>query len=114
MAAFGRGVCGNGLQESYRRGAHYPTRDDLAEELHDGAKSPEAVLASRETTRYVHLVLSRLPEKDRRVLTAVFLEEKKRDEICEELGVGRNHLRLLLHRAKKQFLKHWRDARSAH
>jgi len=114
LAAFVSGVCGNVLQESYRRGAHYPTLEDLAEELHDGAKSPEAVLASRETTRYVHLVLSRLPEKDRRVLAAVFLEEKKRDEICEELGVGRNHLRLLLHRAKKQFLKHWRDARSAH
>jgi len=119
LAAFVRGVCGNVLQESYRQRAHYTTLEDRASELHDGAKGPEAVFASRETTGYVHLVLSRLPEKDRRVLTAVFLEERQRDEICEELGVGRAHLRLLLHRAKKQFLRHWkcahwRDVQTAH
>jgi RNA polymerase sigma-70 factor (ECF subfamily) len=36
-------------------------------------------------------------------LKAVFLDERDRDEVCEEFGVDRAYLRVLLHRAKQEF-----------
>jgi RNA polymerase sigma-70 factor (ECF subfamily) len=36
-------------------------------------------------------------------LRAVFLDERDKDEICTELGVDRDYLRVLLHRAKASF-----------
>jgi RNA polymerase sigma-70 factor (ECF subfamily) len=36
-------------------------------------------------------------------LRAVFLEERDKDEVCTELGVDRDYLRVLLHRAKASF-----------
>jgi RNA polymerase sigma-70 factor (ECF subfamily) len=36
-------------------------------------------------------------------LQAVFLEERDKDEVCTELGVDRDYLRVLLHRAKGSF-----------
>ena len=39
----------------------------------------------------------------RSLLKAVFLDERDRDEVCRELGVERDYLRVLLHRAKQEF-----------
>jgi RNA polymerase sigma-70 factor (ECF subfamily) len=36
-------------------------------------------------------------------LQAVLLDERDKDEICVELGVDRDYLRVLLHRAKGSF-----------
>ena len=44
-----------------------------------------------------------LPEKDRLLLKAVFLDERDRDEVCREFGVDREYLRVLLFRAKQEF-----------
>ena len=42
-------------------------------------------------------------ERDRFLLKAVFLEQRDRDEVCREFGVDREYLRVLLHRAKREF-----------
>jgi RNA polymerase sigma-70 factor (ECF subfamily) len=44
-----------------------------------------------------------LPERDRRLLREVFLEERDKDEVCRDFGVDRDYLRVLLHRAKQSF-----------
>jgi len=51
----------------------------------------------------VRRVLRQLPAKDKRLLRALFLEEKEKDEICREFGVDRDYFRVLLHRAKESF-----------
>jgi RNA polymerase sigma-70 factor (ECF subfamily) len=51
----------------------------------------------------VRHVLDDLSERDRGLLRAVFLEERDKDEVCTELGVDRDYLRVLLHRAKGSF-----------
>jgi RNA polymerase sigma-70 factor, ECF subfamily len=61
------------------------------------------VIANRQTQEKVRQILDQLPEKDRRLIKAVFLEERDKDEVCRELGVDREYLRVLLHRAKKSF-----------
>ncbi len=37
------------------------------------------------------------------MLRSVFFDETDRDEVCRELGVDRQYLRVLLHRAKNSF-----------
>jgi RNA polymerase sigma-70 factor (ECF subfamily) len=44
-----------------------------------------------------------LPERDRRLLLSVLLEERNKDEVCAEFGITREYLRVLLHRAKQSF-----------
>ena len=51
----------------------------------------------------VREILGQLQEKDRRLIKEVFLDERDKDEVCRDLGVDREYLRVLLHRAKKSF-----------
>lgn len=47
-------------------------------------------------------VLSKLRDKDRKILTAIYIDERDKDEVCRQFEVSRDHLRLLLHRALKK------------
>jgi RNA polymerase sigma-70 factor (ECF subfamily) len=69
----------------------------------DKAADLDGFLVTRQTCQQVRQVLEQLPDKDRRLLRALFLEEKEKDEVCREFGVDRNYLRVLLHRAKQSF-----------
>jgi RNA polymerase sigma-70 factor (ECF subfamily) len=63
----------------------------------------ERALISQENEKKVREILAEMKERDRDLLRAMFLEEKDKDEICREFGVGREYLRVLLHRAKERF-----------
>ncbi len=67
-------------------------------------------LSAKEREKKVREILEKLPERDRRLLREVFLEERDKDEVCRDFGVDREYLRVLLHRAKQAFkssyLKH--------
>ena len=106
-------ICNNVLFEYYRLAAHDGPLDD-EEEKEVLAIRPDALDAidSKELEKKVREILQKLPERDRRLLREVFLEERDKDEVCRELGVDRDYLRVLLHRAKQAFkssyLKHMR------
>jgi RNA polymerase sigma-70 factor (ECF subfamily) len=51
----------------------------------------------------VRAVLTGMPEKERRILRWLFFEERDKDEVCRQLKVDREYLRVLLHRAKLRF-----------
>lgn len=105
FGAFVLGVCSNVLLERWRSDQrHRPQATDETERL-DDALLPHEMLVRGETARHTQQVLSRLSEKNRRILQAIFMEETERDEICRQLGVSRSQLRMLLLRAKRQFLK---------
>ncbi len=61
------------------------------------------MVISHDTRDAVREVLDGLKERDRGLLRAVFLEERDKDEVCREMGVDREYLRVLLHRAKGAF-----------
>lgn len=105
LGAFVNSVCNNVLLEYYRSTSREPTSDDEEAEANipDPAISVIDVIANRQTQEKVRQILDQLPEKDRRLIKAVFLEERDKDEVCRELGVDREYLRVLLHRAKKSF-----------
>jgi len=60
-------------------------------------------LTAKETEQKVRDILQQLPERDRRLLREIFLEERDKDEVCRDYGIDRDYLRVLLHRAKKSF-----------
>ncbi|OYW13486.1 MAG: hypothetical protein B7X34_00130, partial [Acidobacteriia bacterium 12-62-4] len=63
----------------------------------------DASLITKQRQAAVRQVLSELPDKDRRILQRLFLDEADRDELCAELAVDGEYLRVLLHRAKLRF-----------
>jgi RNA polymerase sigma-70 factor, ECF subfamily len=105
LGAFVNSVCNNVLLEYYRSASHEATSDDEEAEANipDPAISVVDVIANRQTQRNVRDILDQLQEKDRRLIKEVFLEERDKDEVCRDLGVDREYLRVLLHRAKKSF-----------
>ena len=62
-----------------------------------------SLLETKDTERVVRQILNQLRERDRRLLQAVLLEERNKDEVCAEFGITRDYLRVLLHRARKSF-----------
>lgn len=104
-------ICNNVLLEHYRSSARSTPLDE------EEAKNFPALnvdllgaLAASEEEQKVREILDKLPERDRRLLREVFLEERDKDEVCRNFGVDREYLRVLLHRAKQAFkstyLKH--------
>jgi len=106
LGSFVNSVCNNVLLEHYRANTRYgPLEDDDAEQKESPANTVDMLgfLTARETEQQVREVLKRLPERDRRLLGEIFLEERDKDEVCREYAIDRAYLRVLLHRAKKSF-----------
>jgi RNA polymerase sigma-70 factor (ECF subfamily) len=111
LGPFVNSVCNNVLLEHYRSQKKMETTIDGEAEATIPGREPSAlrVLESKDTERIVRQTLSRLSERDRRLLQSVLLEERDKDEICEELGISREYLRVLLHRAKQSFKSFYVD-----
>jgi RNA polymerase sigma-70 factor (ECF subfamily) len=107
FGAFVSSVCNNILRESYRSRARTRALEDLQIDPADQSMSPDGMVLAAETKKQVQEVLARLCVKDRKLLQAVFFEQRDKDEVCRELGVSREYLRVLLHRAKQQFVTHY-------
>jgi RNA polymerase sigma-70 factor (ECF subfamily) len=101
-------VCNHVLLEHYRahRTADSSLDEDTERAFADERVSVSGLFEVDETERVVRTILRDLPERDRRLLQAVLLEERDKDEVCAELGLSRDHLRVLVHRAKQSF-KAW-------
>ena len=104
LGAFVNSVCNNVLLESFRTKKSKETMtDDPVADIADEALSVEDALVTGETRAQVQKALDQLDPRDARLLRAVFLDERDKDEICGEYGVDRAYLRVLLHRAKEKF-----------
>lgn len=104
LGAFVNSMCNNVLLEQYRSSSRSRSLDD--EEEKDFPAPGVDVLGavvSKQMGEKVRQILEELPERDRRLLREVFLEERNKDEICRDFGVDRDYLRVLLHRAKQSF-----------
>lgn len=108
LGALVNSVCNHVLMEHYR--AHRRMDSSLDEEPEqsfvDERISVSGLLAVDETEQMVRRILGELSERDRRLLQSVLLEERDKDEVCAELGLSRDYLRVLVHRAKQSF-KSW-------
>jgi RNA polymerase sigma-70 factor (ECF subfamily) len=105
LGALVNSVCNHVLQEHYRSHRRVsssieeqPERAFISEDI-----SASGLFEAEETERVVRTTLVALPERDRRLLQSVLLEERDKDEVCAELGLSRDYLRVLVHRAKQSF-----------
>ena len=97
-------ICNNVLSEHFRVGRRTESIDDQPMERFV-AREPDALsrVITDDTRRIVRQVLEKLPARDQTILKAVFLEEREKDDLCREIGVTRDYIRVLLHRAKQSF-----------
>ncbi len=104
LGPFVNTVCNNVLLEHYRQAGRNESLDEEgAPEPHSRAASAHDLAQSSQMAQQVREVLEGLPEHDRSLLEAVFLDERDREEVCREFGVDRDYLRVLLHRSKHVF-----------
>jgi RNA polymerase sigma-70 factor, ECF subfamily len=97
-------ICKHVLQEHYRTSSRDGSfEDDEENDTPDESVDLWAALSTKQTGEKVRQVLDGLPERDRRLLREVFLEERDKDEVCRDFGVDRDYLRVLLYRAKHAF-----------
>ena len=104
LGSFVNSICNNVLLEHYRADTRSTPFED-EEEKSVPAPGPGifSVFSAKEQEQKVRQILDKLPERDRRLLREVFLEERDKDEVCRTFGVDREYLRVLLHRAKQAF-----------
>ena len=112
IGAFVNAVCANVLRERYRQPSSEPLEDGHTE-IPDKGVDMIDVIAFKQTQEKVREILEELPERDRRIIKEIFIEERDKDEVCRSYGVNRDYLRVLLHRAKKAFKSHYLSKISA-
>jgi RNA polymerase sigma-70 factor (ECF subfamily) len=97
-------ICNHVLSEHFRATSRMEALDDQPPDRFV-AREQDALsrVIADDTRRIVRQVLEKLPERDRTILRAVFLEEREKDDVCREIGVTRDYIRVLLHRAKQSF-----------
>ena len=104
LGAFVNSMCNNVLLEHYRASSRDSSLED--EEQQDfPAVSVDVLgaLAAKQMADKIREILDEMPERDRRLLKEVFLDEREKDDVCRDFGVDRDYLRVLLHRAKQSF-----------
>src|SRR3984957_8686989 len=94
LGPFVNSVCNHVLQEHYRsRKRTEATIDDETEATVAG-REPSALrlLEAKDTERVVRRILNELPERDRRLLQSVLLDERDKDEGRAAFGISRERL----------------------
>ncbi|HWC95298.1 MAG TPA: sigma-70 family RNA polymerase sigma factor [Candidatus Sulfopaludibacter sp.] len=100
LGSFVNSVCNNVLFELYRAVSRIadPPEDRPSEDV-----DAETELVNAEDRVRVRAVLAEMPEKDRTILRWLFFDGRDKNAICTHLGVDREYLRVLVHRAKQRF-----------
>jgi len=112
LGSFVNSMCNRVLWEQYRIGTRDTYLDDDDSEKQNEIPAPGVSalqeMETQEVIRQVRETLEELPERDRRLLREVFLEERDKDDVCRDFKVDREYLRVLLLRAKTKFKSRYR------
>lgn len=103
LGAFVNSVCNNVLFEMYRSNARATPLDDEPQEPETGEATAEWRAMKAQERVLVREAIAGLPQHDKDLIRWLFFEERDKDEICRELNVDRDYLRVLFHRAKQRF-----------
>ncbi|MDQ3212337.1 MAG: sigma-70 family RNA polymerase sigma factor [Acidobacteriota bacterium] len=103
LGAFVNAVCNNVLLETYRSGGRVAQLDDEVKEPEADEPTAEWRVLKAEERVKVREAIAALPAKDRDLIRWLFLEERSKDDVCRELNIDRDYLRVLFHRAKARF-----------
>jgi RNA polymerase sigma-70 factor (ECF subfamily) len=108
LGAIVNSVCNNVLHEHHRsRSRENSAGEEGVNAIPDSTIGAYEAMARRQLQQAVRQILDELREKDRCLLKALFVEERSKDEVCRDLAVTREYLRVLIHRAKVSFRSHY-------
>jgi RNA polymerase sigma-70 factor (ECF subfamily) len=99
FGAFVNSVCENVLSEFFRAGGKFQQVPENATEPVDENVDAEMQCLSEERKTILRRTMTDMAGVDQQILRKVFLEEQDKDQICKELGIDRNYLRVRVHRA---------------
>lgn len=103
LGAFVNATCELVLKEYYRDEARQ-RRPEALQPVEEWRNNPLRDVIDAETRKRILDVLGKLkPPRDAEILRELFLNEKTKDEVCEQFGVSRENLRVVVHRALKRF-----------
>jgi RNA polymerase sigma-70 factor (ECF subfamily) len=107
FGAYVNSVCNNVFLERLRAGRRAQTfvgdGEDGIEQAPADVIDLDSLLVTDQARQRVREVLDGMPARDKHLLRAIFFDETPKDEICQQFGVDREYLRVLLHRAKQHF-----------
>jgi RNA polymerase sigma-70 factor, ECF subfamily len=109
FGAFVNSVCNNVLFELYRADSRTTPLDETDDVPEQGRASAEGTLIESDERSRVRQVLADLPDKEQQLLKWLFFEERDKDDVCRQLNIDRNYLRVLVHRAKARFRERFAD-----
>ncbi|RCW41201.1 RNA polymerase sigma factor [Paenibacillus prosopidis] len=81
---------------------------DSSQEQPAGMPAAETIAMEREDKRQIRVLVDRLPDNYREVVTAYYMEDKSYEQIAVETGLERKSVESRLYRARSWIKRHWR------
>ena len=106
IGAFVNSVCNFVLHEHYRAQGKNQPAEEAETEIPDKVLNLEKLAIAEEVYDRVRDAVKSLAPKERDLIRKIFFQEMEKDDVCAELGVSRDYLRVLLHRA----IEHLRES----
>jgi len=106
IGAFVNSVCNFVLQEHYRAQGKKHQLEEEDVDPPDKVLNLEKLAIAEEVNERVRDAVKSLSPRERDLIRKIFFLEMEKEEVCRDLGVSRDYLRVLLHRA----IEHLRDA----
>jgi RNA polymerase sigma-70 factor (ECF subfamily) len=100
--AFLHGTCKNVILEYRRR---IWREDPFEPDTHDSAQTRPPDAEFMELSDAIDAGLEQMSDRDRLVLRAFYLEERTKQEICQDTGIPEEQFRVILFRAKERLRK---------
>jgi len=108
FGAYVYSVCNNVMLELERDQQRHPLIKDNSADYADERVNLDLILVNEERKRLINQALREMSQRDGELLRLLFLEEMNPEDVCRRLGVDREYLRVLLHRAKHRFRSRFR------
>jgi RNA polymerase sigma-70 factor, ECF subfamily len=105
IGAFVNSVCNFVLQEHHRSQGKRHQLEEQDADPPDKILNLEKLAIAEEVNERVRDAVKSLSPRERDLIRKIFFLEMEKEEVCAELGVTRDYLRVLLHRA----IEHLRD-----
>jgi RNA polymerase sigma-70 factor (ECF subfamily) len=99
IGSYVNSVCNFVLQEHYRKQGKTNPSEDADTEIPDKVLNLEKLAITEEVNERVREAVKSLAPRERDLIRRIFFQEMEKDEVCAELGVSRDYLRVLMHRA---------------
>ncbi|MFL6448536.1 MAG: RNA polymerase sigma factor [Bryobacteraceae bacterium] len=110
FGAFVNSVCNNVLLEHWRRKKTAGETLELTEQI-DGGRNPESSAQIAQDASDLRRVLQKLHKRDRDLLRMIYWEERDRHEISRSTQTSVDHVRVMLHRAKRALRRYLDESR---